>query len=82
MPPAAQVDSPVGHTHVPLAQPPPAAHALPQLPQSVALVDVSTHRPSQLVSPVSQPAVQVPFTHWLPGPHRLPQPPHADRTTP
>ena len=78
-PPAAQAVSPVEQAHVPALQVAPCAHALPQLPQSVVLVDVSTHRPVpppgplpvQSVSPLSQPISHVPDTHCSPAPHRL-----------
>jgi hypothetical protein len=53
----------------------PAAHWLPQLPQFVLLVEVSTQRPLQSVCPVAQPEAQLPPTHWLPGPQRLPHAP-------
>lgn len=69
--------SPVGQLQLPPLHVAPFGHTLPQPPQSRVFVCVSTHAPFMPhdVSPVGQPAVHVPLTHWLPGPQRFPHVP-------
>jgi hypothetical protein len=74
IPPPMHAISPVGQLHVPPEQVAPLGHTLPQPPQSRLFVCVSTHAPAMPhdVSPVGHPVVQLPPTHWLPGPQRFP----------
>jgi hypothetical protein len=74
MPPV-QALSPEGHAHVPFVQDPPAAQAVPHVPQLPMLVWRSTQVPLHIESPVAHPVVQTLFTHSSPIMQRLPQPP-------
>jgi hypothetical protein len=75
-----QAVSPAGHIHEPFMQGAPVGHWFPQPPQLAFDVSRSTHvmplrPPGQEVNPVEQPVAQLPATHMLPPPQRLPQPP-------
>jgi hypothetical protein len=74
--------SPAGHTHVPPWHAPPNGHPLPHAPQFALLVfrftqvmPIIPNPPGHDVSPVGQPAWQVPFTHMLPMPQWTPHAP-------
>lgn len=69
------VVSPFGHVQVPAAHSPPAAQALPHMPQLRASVCRFEQAPLQDVSPVTHAVEQVPAEQDSPRPHALPHAP-------
>jgi len=65
-----------GHVHADEAQRPPVAQTTPHAPQSLALLDRSTHDPEQFVS-VPHPPHDPPL-HAEPAPHATPQVPQFE----
>ena len=60
---------PAGHAQVPAAQLMPPVQAMPQPPQLVLLVLVSTHAPLQFVRPAPQEDIQRPAEQTCPVAH-------------